>query len=202
MARRYDDDPRNLDKGFRERRFDDQPDPEEREKKSWREKDRQKDRSAHRREEPPDRAGRGGARRESQAYQSYKSQLNKLFDGGGASGALKEKMDAAGIGKEKKARKAASKAIVDAAKPAERVKALQAYRDEHGFPRQEDVLATLLDLDDEAEIVLEALETIETLLEEGGLKRAGSFKARVKTVKMTVDDDDVVDAADRLLKKL
>ena len=111
-------------------------------------------------------------------------------------------MEAAGIGKEKKDKKAAAKAILDAAKPGDRVEALRTFRDAHGFPVEEDVLAALLDLDDEPEIVREALETIESLLEEGTLKRASSFKARVKTAKMTVDDDDVIEVAGRLLKKL
>jgi hypothetical protein len=49
MPRRYDDDPSNLDRGFREHK-EDRPDPEERDKKSWREIDQQRDRGSHRQE--------------------------------------------------------------------------------------------------------------------------------------------------------
>lgn len=199
MPRRYDDDPSNLDRGFREHK-EDRPDPEERDKKSWREIDQQRDKSEHRRDDGPKRARQPKA--ESQAYRAYKSQLDKLFDGGGVPDALKQRMDEAGIGKDKKARKAAAKAITDAVKPADRLSALNAYREAHGFPIEEDVLAVLLDLDDEPEVVREALETIEALLDGGRLKRAGSFKARVRTAKMTVDDDGVIEAAGRLLGKL
>ena len=199
MPRRYSDDPSNLDRGFRERK-DERPDPEDRDKKSWREKDRAKDRSSHRSEQGTKSSSQ--PRPESQAYRSYKSQLDKVFSGGGLPDSLKEKMDAAGIGAGKKKQAAAAKEIADAKSPRAKVKALTAYKSEYGFPTDEEVLAGLLDLDDEPEIVREALETLESLHEEGQLKKAKSLSARIKTVKMMVDDDDVFAAADRLLKKL
>jgi hypothetical protein len=199
MPRRYDDDPRNLDKGFRERTKD-EPDPRDREKKSWREIDQQRDKSEHRRGGSP--KGERLPRAESQSYRAYKSQLDKLFDGGGVPDALKQRMEEAGIGKDKKARAAAAKTIIGAAKQADKLEALNVYREAHGFPVEEEVLAVLLDLDDEPDVVREALETIEARLDEGQLKRAGSLKARIKTAKMTVDDDDVVEVAGRVLGKL
>ena len=59
----------------------------------------------------------------------------------------------------------------------------------------------LLDLDDEA-IVLQALSTLNELLEEGAIKRASSLKMRIKTAQMTVDTAEVKAAGDALLEKL
>ena len=58
-----------------------------------------------------------------------------------------------------------------------------------------------LDLDDEA-IVLQALSTLNELLEEGAIKRASSLKMRIKTAQMTVDTAEVKAAGDALLEKL
>lgn len=200
MPRRYDDDPSNLDRiGVREKRHDDRPDPEERQRKSWRELDKQRDKSSHRSERPSTSNQERGARPESQAYRSYKSQLNKLFDGGAVPDALKEKMDTA---KDSKAHKAALDAISTAKTARAKTKALHAFRAEHGFPRDEAVLTQLLDLDDEPEIVAEALRTLEALVDEGHIKRARSLRVRVDAAKMMVDDDDVFEVASRLMKKL
>ena len=61
------------------------------------------------------------SKRESAAYQAYKSSLDAVFDGGDVPDSLKEKLEAAGIGQDKKARKAAAKRITDAGKPADKL---------------------------------------------------------------------------------
>lgn len=173
---------------------------DERPKKSWRELDRQRDQSGHRK----DRTGevRGTAMREnSREYRSYKSQLDKMFSGGGLPDVLKEKLAETDTGSGAKKKKELLEAIRAAMKSREIVKALKAYRAEHGFPEDEEALAKLVDLDDE-KIVLEALQTLEQLHEDGRLKRGRSFKVRLKTVKMTIDEPKVQKLADALLKKL
>lgn len=169
-------------------------------KKSWRERDRANDSSSHRRDE---KAPVAQARHQkSAAYRNYKSQLNKLFDGGEMPAALKDKLGETETGKVAKRRKELTTAIVDAVKPRQVQSALREFRAEmEAFPADEEVLKKLIDLDDE-EIVLEALDVIAALHREGTLKRASSFKARLKTVKMTLDAPAVVRRVDSLLAKL
>jgi hypothetical protein len=170
-------------------------------KRSWREIDQMRDKSAHRREDRP--AGGVAQQRleRSQAYRAYKTQLNRLFDGGALPDALKSKLEDKGVGVEAKRKKELASAILSATSPSAQRAALAAYRVEAGFPDGEEVLAKLLDLDDEA-LVLETLAAIDQLHAQGGLKRASSLKARVKTAQMTLDSPRVTEAARALLAKL
>ena len=173
-------------------------DDRERPRRSWREIDRMRDGATHPRE-----GGRKGPSEErlrrSGAYRRYKSQLDKLFDGGGVPEALRSKLEEAGVGESAKRRKRAAQAIVDAREDWRT--ALDAYRSAFGFPAEEEALARLLDTDDE-QVVLEAIAQLERLHESGGLRRARSLKARVQTAMMTLDDPDVTAAGERLLRLL
>ena len=202
MPRRYDDDPSNLDRiGAIEKRRDERPAPEEREKRSWKEIDQMRDGSVHRKE--PRREG-GPSRRDenSQAYRSYKSQLNKLFDGGGAlPDALRQQLEEKGVAQDASRKKTMTDAISHGASAKAVIEALQAYRAEYGFPENEEALSKLLDLTDEA-ILLEAMRTIAMLNDGGRLKRANALKARLKTVEMTVDAPEVQEKAKELVRQL
>lgn len=169
-------------------------------KRSWREIDKMRDKSEHRRE-----GGGGGPRPErlerSQAYRAYKTQLNKVFEGGGLPEAMKSKLEESGVGAEAKRQKALAQAIVAAATPAATRAALAEYRAAFGFPSNEDVLSKLLELED-VPVVLETLATLDGLVAGGGLRRSGSLKARVKTAQMTLDSPKVTEAARALLVKL
>ncbi len=175
-------------------------DDEDRPKKSWREIDAQRDKSGHRSEEPKGR-GKPGRIERSQAYRSYKTQLDKLFSGGALPEALKEKLGDGGIAVEAKARKAAAELILAATSPKAIEAALAAYEGQHGFPEDEAVLARLLDLSKEA-VLQRAIATIGRLRDEGRLKRAQSLKARLNTVAMTADDPEVQAAARALMGRL
>ena len=205
MPRRYDDDPSNLDRiGATEKprpERPERPEPGEREKRSWREIDQMRDGSQHRKE--PRREGGGqSVRPDSQAYRSYKSQLNKLFDGGGAlPDALKQQLEEKGVAQDASRKKTMTDAVINGATPKAVVEALEAYRAEYGFPQNEEALAKLLDLTNEA-ILLEAIKTIAALKADGKLKRGNALKARLKTVEMTVDAPDVQKAARELARSL
>ncbi len=177
-------------------------DDDDKPKRSWREIDQMRDKSAHRREGGGGPSGAAQARLErSQAYRSYKTQLDKLFDGGGVPDALKAKLEEKGIGAESKRKKELAQAIAAASGPAAIRAALGEHEAAFGMPDDEAALARLLELDDEA-VVLRALGAIDALHAQGGLKRASSLKARVKTVQMTMDAPKVVEAARALLAKL
>jgi len=174
---------------------------DDRPKKSWREIDQGKDQSSHR------KGGQSGSKPRrsdnSQAYRSYKTQLNKLFDGGGGAvpDALKGKLDDLETPEAVKAEKAARQAILDCLTPRKIRKAYRAYREEFEFPWDKDVIEKLLDLDDE-DVILESFEILGQMHAEGLIKRASSLKMRIKTAQMTVDTSEVKSAGDTLLEKL
>jgi len=175
-------------------------DDEDRPKRSWREIDQMRDGSAHRKEVRPQS---GGGRRveTSQAYRAYKTQLNRLFDGGGVPAALKEKLAEANVGADAKARKEAGKTIVSASGAAEAGAALEKYKEQFGFPSDEEVLARLLDLSDET-VVHDALSALTSLRQEGVLKKATLIKAKIKTVLLTVDEPEIQKLGKELLASL
>lgn len=173
---------------------------EDRPKKSWREIDQKRDGSSHRRE-PGQSPARQDRLERSAAYRDYKTQLNRVFDGGPLPEALKEKLQEAGVGAQAKERKAAAQTIVEAARPADVLKALQAYREKYGFPEDEPALSRLLDLDDPA-VALETVRCIEKLVVEGQLKRTSSLKARIRTAMMTLDDPELNEVGKRVIDLL
>lgn len=167
-------------------------DNDDRPKKSWRERDNARNHSAHRRDDKPSEQAQ--RQQSSQAYRAYKTQLNRLFDGGVVPDALKSKLDDAEVGVGANARKEAMASVKAAATPRALVKAVAEFRTTYGFPDDEEVLARLLELDDEAALVLEAVQTLARLHAEAKLKRAAALKMRLKTALLTIDDPDVQQA--------
>jgi hypothetical protein len=165
--------------------------------KSWREIDKMRDSSQRRERRSQDGPSR---QQRSSEYRSYKTQLNKLFDGGALPAALKDKLDD-GFMDEARERKQAQGEILAAGSSADVLGALARYREAHGFPADEEVLAKLLDLDDEG-VLMEAIQTIDRLHGEGGLTRSSSLKARLKTVQTMIDEPEIQEAAQALLRKL
>lgn len=174
-------------------------DHDDRPKKSWREIDQSREKGTSRSERPD----RGADRlQKSQAYRNYKSQLNKLFDGGGVlPEALATKLGDTGVASEAKQRKDALAAILAAQKPKDVKAAVKAYETVFGFPDDEEALGKILDLSDE-DLVMRALQTLSQLNAAGPLKRASSLKARLKTVQISMDDPEIVSAAKALLNLL
>ena len=72
------------------------------ERKSWRDRDAAKDRSNHR-DGPA--GGNRPPKKESQAYRAYKSELNKIFEGGGLPEHLKDQLGETELGKRSAAEK-------------------------------------------------------------------------------------------------
>jgi hypothetical protein len=173
---------------------------DDRPKKSWREIDQSKDSSKH---HQTDRTAdfKDERRQRSGAYRQYKAQLDKVFSGAGLPDALKEKLGETEAGKKAKEKKKGLKAILEAKAPRTLKSTLKAFKDEHGFPQDEEVLAKLLDLSNER-IVQETLDTLLHLQAEGALKRARSLKGRLNTVKITMDDPAILKRVEELLAKL
>ncbi len=173
-------------------------DNDDREKRSWREIDAMRDKSHQRAGAGPSRGTRPIER--TQAYRAYKTELGKLFDGGGLPEALKSKLESAGVGlvDNAKRKKELTKALLDAHGSAAVRACLAQYREAYGEPDREDVLAKLLETDDEA-MVLTALTAAAKLQSAGSLKRSASLKARIKTAEMTMDAAKITALAKEIL---
>ena len=172
---------------------------DDRPKKSWSEIDAARNKSAHHGSgagSKPDRMAN------SQAYRSYKTQLNKLFDGGAElPDALKEKLQDSGMVEAAKAKKSATEKVLEAMSPRNLRKAFKAYRAEYGFPEDSAMLNKLLESDDE-DLLVETMETVDRLVAEGELKAGSALKARIKSAMILVDAPEVQTLGNALLKKL
>ena len=172
---------------------------DDRPKKSWSEIDAARNKSAH-------HGGGGGSKPDrmanSQAYRSYKTQLNKLFDGGAElPDALKEKLQDSGMVEAAKAKKAATEKVMEAMSPRKLRKAFKAYRAEYGFPEEPSMLNKLLESDDE-DLLVEVMETVDRLFAADELKVGPALKARIKSAMILVDAPEVQTLGNALLKKL
>ena len=158
-------------------------DEDEREKISWREIDRRKDRSPYApKEEPPDRER---SRRSEWVMKKYRKEADKLFMG-------------------KKGTKKHQKVLNDI----ERYHgtdqfdvAVKAYVDQYGLPDDWSTLSLLLDYSD-AEKALGALRAMKDLCESRTSVEKQGFKAKVDILAMTAQDGDLRDFAEELLKIL
>jgi tetratricopeptide (TPR) repeat protein len=127
---------------------------------SWRDRDRKKDRSAHRQEES---RPRGPAPRIESATAAYKRQLDAVFSGGALPAHLKEKLGEAPVG-EAGERQKKLRAVLTAATPAEQVAALNAFLAEHELPDDLDFIERALAHPKDA-VLLAALGKLEAHLD-------------------------------------
>lgn len=173
-------------------------------KKSWREIDKGRDGSAHRKNK---RGGGGGhTPRVESATRNYKRKLDALFDKGEMPEFMKEKMEAAGLDPNAGAsnpRLLAVRAVRNAKSGKELKKALKALRDEFGLPEDDlEVLVRCLELDDDA-VLLEALTHIEKHVEMGNaLPNKKAAAERIRGLEFTSFDPRVQARAARLAGRL
>lgn len=151
----------------------------EKRKKSWKEIDRQRDRSDHRRDDRPSgHASRGG-----DGSRSHRSALDKLFSSGKIADLVKKRDQETGVEAEPAgpSRRNLGQAIVEAPDRDAKIQAIDTYLDAFSMPRDAEVLAQLLDHPDD-EIVEHALDQVEALLGEGPIRRARTLVAQLKIV--------------------
>jgi len=172
------------------------PSDDEKPKKTWRERDKGRDRSRH---------TNSAADREREnfqkttAYTRYKEGLERGFAGGGLSGALREKLDPTGEGKDKEKK---LKAIRDAESPTSFVQAIDEYLTKYELPDDPFLLDRALEHPKGA-MQLMVLSRLAALREAGKLsKPPASLKLRLDSLMLNSDDAEVQDAASALRKKL
>jgi hypothetical protein len=155
----------------------------EREKISWREIDRRKDRSPYAPKEAPKDPVR--ARRSEWVMKKYRKEADKLF------------MGKKGTKKHQKARN-----DIDRYHGTEQFETVvKAYLDQYGLPDDWSTLSLLLDYS-ESEKVLQALVAMKDLYENRNPIEKQGFKAKVDILAMTASDSDLRDFAEEMLKTL
>lgn len=156
---------------------------DEREKISWREIDRRKDRSPYApKEEPRDRER---SRRSEWVMKKYRKEADKLF------------MAKKGTKKHQKAH-----SDIDRFHGTDQFEtAVKTYLDQYGLPDDWSTLSLLLDYSD-AEKVLQVLHAMKTIYEDRSLMEKQGFKAKVDILAMTASDGDLRDFAEEMLRTL
>lgn len=158
-------------------------DESEREKISWREIDRRKDRSPYAPKETP--KDRVKSRRSEWMMKKYRKEADKLFMG-------------------KKGTKKHQKAHhdIDRYHGTDQFEtAVKNYLDQYGLPDDWSTLSLILDYSD-SERVLQALAAMKDLYETRTLVEKQGFKAKVDILAMTASDSDLRDYAEEMLKTL
>jgi len=158
-------------------------DEDERERISWREIDRRKDRSPYAPKEMPEEQKR--SRRSEWVMKKFRKEADKLF------------MGKKGTKKHEKAR-----SDIDRYHGTEQFEtAVRAYLDQYGLPDDWRTLSLLLDYS-EAETVLQALTAMKNLYESRTPMEKQGFKAKVEILAMTAHNSDLRDFAEEMLKTL
>jgi hypothetical protein len=158
-------------------------DEDERERISWREVDRRKDRSPFAPKEMP--KDRGRPRRSEWVMKKYRKEADKLF------------MGKKGTRKHQKARD-----DIDRYHGTDQFEgAVKAYLDQYGLPDDWSTLSLLLDYSD-SDKVLEALNAMKSLYESRSPMEKQGFKAKLDILAMTTINSDLRDFAEEMLKSL
>lgn len=158
-------------------------DEEERERLSWREIDRRRDRSPYAPKETPRDQKR--SRRSEWVMKKYRKEADKLFMG-------------------KKGTKKHQKAHddIDRFHGTDQFEvAVKTYLDQYGLPEDWSTLSLLLDYSD-PEKVLQVLTRMKELYESRSPIEKQGFKAKVDILAMTASDSDLRDFAEETLKTL
>lgn len=176
---------------------------DEKPRRNWREIDRNKDRSKHRKEDLPLDNPRRKARSES-ASKVYRAKLDAFFDGGGkAPEHVKNKLSALeNQSEEAMERKDAIRAIKDASTSSAADNAVAFFLERWDLPPDFDVLISVLNCSEE-EYVYKAIELLEEILESRRApRRTNLLEQRLRKIKTLSEDPDLQQKADGLIRLL
>lgn len=158
-------------------------DQDEREKISWREIDRRKDRSPYAPKETSRDEVR--SRRSEWVMKKYRKEADKLF-----------------MGKKETKKHQKAHYDIDRYQGTDQFEtAVKTYLDQYGLPEDWSTLSLLLDYSD-SEKVLQVLAAMKDLYEARSLTEKQGFKAKVDILTMTARDSDLRDFAEEMLKTL
>jgi hypothetical protein len=172
-------------------------DDRERTRKSWREIDAQRDRSAHttRAERDRERAGKRGK----PSQKSYKAALDRLFETGGIAKLLDEPATPNGDDAKAETRAKLAARVRDALGPDDITKAVDGYLTKFGRPPEDfEFLGPMLQHRNE-ERVTEAMDAIAALLDAGQKpRRPRAIAAQLRTIEEVSDEPELARRAHAL----
>jgi hypothetical protein len=181
---------------------------DDRPRKSWRDIDRGRDQSQHRREERP-AAGAGRPRRgggDAQSH-SHKALLDKLFTSGAISEYVKQRNAQTALPGDAEAdasgpsRRALGQAVLDAPGRPERIAALDAFHAAFGVPADYELLTAFLQHPDR-EVQEETLAAIEKRLAVEKPKHGRTLVAELRSLADLGDWPDLRARAEALVRRL
>lgn len=165
---------------------------------NWRDIDRKRDQSAHRRDGG---GGRGRKPRVESATAAYKRTLDAFFDQGVVPEHLKDKLPA-GEGDGPSERQKLIRAIRGAKTGKELEKAVDKLRKDYGLPEDMEILLRVLEHSKDA-VLLEALQLIEAYVESGQqVPRKPRFVSRLQGLEFSSFDPRVQRKAVALANRL
>ena len=169
-------------------------DPDDsRPKRSWKEIDQAKT-SGKRPAEGP--SGPSQHPKDRYAYNSYKTQLGRLFDQGGMGALMGQQGPTTAQSK-----RALERELTEHVSPKAFEAALKAHMDKHGLPEDADVLMRAFDISDEA-VLMQALQALQTRLDEGATLRRQALRSRLNTLVVSCDAPKIVARAKAMLEQL
>jgi hypothetical protein len=151
-------------------------------KRTWREIDRNKDRSDHRSE--PGSGQKRGPKGQAAASRSHRSALDQLFNSGKVGDLVKKRDLETGVtadDPDAPSRRKLTEQINQAPDRETKVAAMDAYLEKFSLPADFDVLSQLLDHPD-PDVVGETLDKIEAMLKLEKPRRARTLIAQLKTL--------------------
>jgi len=154
----------------------------ERERPSWSEIDKMKDRGGSKRPKRQDRPDRSSER----ALSKYKAQLEKIFSPGKKLGKEPEKQ---------------LKKIRETSERAEFMTMADKYIEDHGLPHSWEDLENFL-RHKNAEVLTETIRRMESLLLEQTATRKENFQKDLNLIQMTTRDKDLRKQVSQLIRKL
>lgn len=173
---------------------------DDRERRSWRDIDRMRDGSGGGRKKRKEPEVRGTG------YSRYKSELDRLFDSGKASGHVSHVMrkatkTAPGEGGKESERAGLVRRCRLAESHAELVAGIDELVETGDLPNEIELLLRVVDHPREA-VVLDALQRIERLILRKPLKRKAAFVQRLYGLEQTAEDPALREIVNRLIEDL
>jgi hypothetical protein len=174
---------------------------EERPRKSWREIDRGRDRSAHRRDE---RAPQEGRKRGPGSQKSYRAALDRIFSSGKIGELVAERAPGGlpGLDEGEENRLKLLKRVQNAIGRDEITRELDLYLEHHPLPDELEILEKALEHRAPAR-QLEAMGRLESMLEAGAEpRRKRGMVGQLKLIRDLGEDPELTALASRLLTRL
>jgi len=168
---------------------------DDRPRRSWREIDRNKDRSAHRRDERPEQKGKGPRREK-----SYRATLDRLFDSGKIAELVEQKTGEP-RGEADNRIKALAR-IRDAASREDVTASVDDYLKKYdALPDDLELWARVLEHRDPS-MQMDAMQRIDGLLELEQPKRTRAMLGQLRMIRDIGDEREMVELAKRLIDRL